>query len=40
MVDIFDKPEYAASGDSIAAANVSCYQHSQEAKQGRQFEVK
>ena len=40
MADIFDQPEYAASGDSIAASNVPCNQHSQEAKEGRQFEVK
>ena len=40
MADIFDKPKYAASGDSIAAANVPCNRHSQEAKEGRHVEVK
>ena len=40
MVDIFDKPKYADSGDSIAASNVPCNQNSQEAERRSQFEVK
>ena len=39
MVDIFDKPKYADSGDSIAASNVPCNQHLQEANEWRHFEV-